>query len=139
MARQDGNKKNNGLKVAVAMSGGVDSSVAAALLLEQGYDVVGVHMKLNDLPDAEKHEKSCCSLDDALDARQVCARLGIPYYVVNYVEAFQREVIDYFVADYMAGRTPNPCVMCNRTIQGPVVDCRSSPSSPCPVIRSRNR
>jgi tRNA-specific 2-thiouridylase len=106
-----------GTRVAVAMSGGVDSSVAAALLVEQGYDVVGVHMKLHDLPDAEKHNKRCCSLDDSLDARQVCARLGIPYYVVNYVEAFEREVIDYFVGAYVQGRTPNPCVMCNRSIK----------------------
>ncbi len=117
MKKGNGNLETNGAKVAVAMSGGVDSSVAAALLVEQSYQVVGVHMKLHDLPDAEKHDKSCCSLDDALDARQVCARLAIPYYVVNFVEEFRRDVIDYFVADYAAGRTPNPCVMCNRSIK----------------------
>ncbi len=104
-------------RVAIAMSGGVDSSVAAALLVEQGHEVVGVHMKLNDLPEAEKHNKACCSLEDALDARQVCAQLGIPYYVVDFVEPFQRQVIDYFVAAYREGQTPNPCVMCNRTIK----------------------
>ncbi|MCZ6644723.1 MAG: tRNA 2-thiouridine(34) synthase MnmA [SAR324 cluster bacterium] len=106
-----------GGRVAIAMSGGVDSSVAAALLVEQGYEVVGVHMKLNDLPDEEKHNKACCSLDDSLDARQVCAKLGIPYYVINFVEPFERQVIDYFVSAYREGKTPNPCVMCNRTIK----------------------
>lgn len=104
-------------RVAVAMSGGVDSSVAAALLVEQGWQVVGVHMKLHDLPDSEKRDKSCCSIDDALDARQVCARLGIPFYVVNFVEEFRENVIDYFVSSYRAGRTPNPCVMCNQTVK----------------------
>ncbi len=104
-------------RVAVAMSGGVDSSVAAALLVEQGYDVVGVHMKLHDLPDAERRDKSCCSLDDALDARQACARLGIPFYVLDFTAPFRTRVIDYFVDAYAAGRTPNPCVMCNRTVK----------------------
>lgn len=104
-------------RVAVALSGGVDSSAAAALLVEQGHDVVGVHMKLNDLPDAEKHGKACCSLDDALDARQICARLGIPFYVIDFVEDFRERVIDYFVSSYQAGRTPNPCVMCNRHLK----------------------
>jgi len=104
-------------RVAVAMSGGVDSSAAAALLLEQGWDVVGVHMKLHDLPDAEKRDKSCCSLDDSLDARQVCARLGIPFYVVNFTREFKARVMDYFVDSYRGGRTPNPCVMCNRTVK----------------------
>jgi tRNA-specific 2-thiouridylase len=107
----------SGGRIAIAMSGGVDSSVAAALLVQQGHEVVGVHMKLNDLPDAEKHNRACCSLDDSLDARQACARLGIPFYVVNFVDAFERQVIDYFVNSYGAGQTPNPCVMCNRTIK----------------------
>jgi tRNA-specific 2-thiouridylase len=104
-------------RVAVAMSGGVDSSVAAALLVEQGWDVVGVHMKLHDVPDAERRDKSCCSLDDSLDARQVCARLGVPFYVLDFTERFRERVIDYFVADYRAGRTPNPCVMCNQRVK----------------------
>jgi tRNA-specific 2-thiouridylase len=104
-------------RVAVALSGGVDSSVAAALLVEQGHDVVGVHMKLHELPDAEKHGKACCSLDDALDARQICARLGIPFYVVDFVGDFRERVIDYFVSAYRAGRTPNPCVMCNQYLK----------------------
>ncbi len=104
-------------RVAVAMSGGVDSSAAAALLLEQGWDVVGVHMKLHDLPDDGKRDRSCCSLDDSLDARQVCARLGIPFYVVDFTREFKADVMDYFVDSYRAGRTPNPCVMCNRTVK----------------------
>ena len=104
-------------RVAVAMSGGVDSSVAAALLVEQGWQVVGIHMKLHDIPDEQKRHKSCCSVDDALDARQACSRLGIPFYVVNHVQAFRTQVIDRFVAAYRQGLTPNPCVMCNDTIK----------------------
>jgi len=104
-------------RVAVAMSGGVDSSVAAALLLEQGWDVIGVHMKLHEAPDAERRDKSCCSLDDALDARQVCARLGIPFYVLDFQARFRERVIDYFVDSYRTGLTPNPCVMCNQSIK----------------------
>jgi tRNA-specific 2-thiouridylase len=104
-------------RVAVALSGGVDSSVAAALLVEQGHDVVGVHMKLHDLPDAQKHGKACCSLDDSLDARQVCAQLGIPFYVIDFVEPFRHHVMDYFVESYRVGRTPNPCVMCNTHVK----------------------
>ncbi len=107
----------NSPRVAIAMSGGVDSSVAAGLLVRQGYQVVGVHLKLHDLPDEEKHGKACCSLDDALDARQVCARLGIPFYVLDFTGPFRASVMDYFVQSYRAGRTPNPCVMCNRTVK----------------------
>lgn len=99
-------------RVLVAMSGGVDSSVAAALLVEQGHDVVGVTMKLfsdgTDLPD-----RPCCSLDSTSDARRVCERLGVPHYVVNMESRFTRDVIDDFVAEYVAGRTPIPCVRCN--------------------------
>jgi tRNA-uridine 2-sulfurtransferase len=104
-------------RVAIAMSGGVDSSVAAALLVEQGWDVIGVHMKLSDQPDEEKRDKSCCSLDDSLDARNVCARMGIPFYVLDFTREFKASVVDYFVASYRDGRTPNPCVMCNRTVK----------------------
>lgn len=104
-------------KVAVAMSGGVDSSVAAALLVEQGYDVVGVHMKLIPPPTGPVKRRSCCSLDDSLDARQVSARLGIPFYVVDFQEAFKAQVVDYFVGAYAKGETPNPCVMCNQNIK----------------------
>lgn len=116
-AREQPSGAATGGRVAVAMSGGVDSSVAAALLVEQGYDVVGVHMKLHDVPDAERRNKSCCSIDDALDARQVCARLGIPFYVVDFIDLFRERVIDYFVASYRDGRTPNPCVMCNQAVK----------------------
>lgn len=104
-------------RIAIAMSGGVDSSVAAALLLEEGWEVVGVHMKLHEAPEGERRNKSCCSVDDALDARQVCARLGIPFYVLDYVDVFRERVIDYFVNAYRAGLTPNPCVMCNQTVK----------------------
>jgi tRNA-specific 2-thiouridylase len=99
-------------RVLVAMSGGVDSSVAAALLHEQGYEVIGATMKLfcygDDVPD-----RPCCSLDSINDARRVCDRLGVPHYVLNLESAFGRDVIDDFVTQYAAGRTPIPCVRCN--------------------------
>jgi tRNA-specific 2-thiouridylase len=94
------------------MSGGVDSSVAAALLVEQGYDVVGATMKLfcygENVPD-----RPCCSLDSINDARRVCQTLGVPHYVLNLESAFGRDVVDDFVAEYSRGRTPIPCVRCN--------------------------
>jgi tRNA-specific 2-thiouridylase len=94
------------------MSGGVDSSVAAALLVEQGYDVVGVTMRLfchgDEVPD-----RPCCSLDSINDARRVCVRLGVPHYVLNMQSAFGRDVVDDFVSEYARGRTPIPCVRCN--------------------------
>ena len=99
-------------RVLVAMSGGVDSSVAAALLVEQGYDVVGATMKLfchdGDLPD-----RPCCSLDSVNDARRVCQSIGVPHYVLNLESAFGRDVVDDFVNEYANGRTPIPCVRCN--------------------------
>ena len=105
-------------RVAMAMSGGVDSSVAAALLKEKGYQVIGIHLKLYQGPETTKRNKSCCSLDEALDARLICERLEIPFYVLDFQEDFQSNVIDYFVNEYALGRTPNPCVMCNRTVKG---------------------
>ena len=99
-------------RVLVAMSGGVDSSVAAALLHEQGYDVIGVTMKLfcygDDVPD-----RPCCSLESINDARRVCERLGVPHYVLNLERTFGHDVIDDFVWEYARGRTPIPCVRCN--------------------------
>ena len=99
-------------RVVVAMSGGVDSSVVGALLQQEGYDVVGISMRLY----AQRHGtpgKSCCSPDDLLDAREVAGTFGFPFYVANYQEAFQERVVKYFVDEYRRGRTPSPCVLCN--------------------------
>lgn len=104
------------------MSGGVDSSVTAALLHEQGHEVIGVHMKLHD---AAPGAATCCGLDDALDARRVADELGIPFYVMNLREAFQKAVLDDFADEYLAGRTPNPCVHCNGVLKFRVLLARS--------------
>lgn len=101
-----------GERVLVAMSGGVDSSVAAALLVRQGYDVVGATMKLF-CHDTELPDRPCCSLDSVNDARRVCEQLGIPHYVLNMESAFGRDVVRDFVEEYARGRTPIPCVRCN--------------------------
>jgi tRNA-specific 2-thiouridylase len=99
--------------VLVAMSGGVDSSVAAALLVEQGHRVIGVTMKTFCYSEVEGHGKTCCGLDGIMDARRVADRLRIPHYVFDVEREFTRDVIDDFVSEYAAGRTPNPCVRCN--------------------------
>lgn len=99
------------------MSGGVDSSVAAALLLEEGYDVIGVTMQIWQKDQEDEQTGGCCSLSAVNDARRVADRLGIPYYVMNFQELFARKVIDYFTDEYLQGRTPNPCIACNRYIK----------------------
>jgi tRNA-specific 2-thiouridylase len=101
------------MRVLVAMSGGVDSSVAAALLAEAGHDVVGVSMQLYDQRHGDVQFGSCCTLDDLHDARRVAAALGVPHYIVNLEREFEREVVDDFVREYVSGRTPIPCVHCN--------------------------
>ena len=106
-------------KVVVGMSGGVDSSVAAWLLKEQGYDVIGVTMQIWQDEEKEAVEESggCCGLSAVDDARRVAWDLGIPYYVMNFKEEFRENVIDYFVDEYRNGRTPNPCIACNRYVK----------------------
>jgi tRNA-uridine 2-sulfurtransferase len=105
-------------QVLVAMSGGVDSSVAAALAVEAGWDVTGVHLKLADTPGhLQVQGKGCCTLADAEDARRVADTLGIPFYVWDMAEEFQRAVVDDFAAEYAGGRTPNPCARCNERVK----------------------
>jgi tRNA-specific 2-thiouridylase len=109
----DGKKE----RVVVGMSGGVDSSATAALLVEQGYDVIGITLKLWPQDCVNRAEDKCCGPQAVTDARAVCHKLGIPYYLVDEAAEFQKMVIDYFAAEYKAGRTPNPCVMCNQHLK----------------------
>ncbi len=105
------------MRALVAMSGGVDSSVAAALMLEAGHEVVGVTLKQWVGPGGAMPVAGCCTVADAEDARMVAGRLGIPYYVLDYVDEFRAAVVDAFASEYAAGRTPNPCVECNRRVR----------------------
>lgn len=106
-------------KVVVGMSGGVDSSVAAYLLKEQGYDVIGATMQIwqDEERDVQEQNGCCCGLSAVDDARRVAQILDIPHYVMNFKEVFQCRVMDYFVEEYLAGRTPNPCIVCNRYVK----------------------
>ncbi len=105
------------------MSGGVDSSATAALLLEQGFDVVGVTLKLWPQDCVSRAEDKCCGPQAVMDARAVCHKLGVPYYLIDEAAEFQSKVINYFAAEYKAGRTPNPCVMCNQNLKfGTLID-----------------
>src|SRR5580693_409734 len=105
------------------MSGGVDSSATAALLLEQGYEVIGITLKLWPQDCVNRAEDKCCGPQAVTDARAVCDKLGIPYYLIDEAAEFQKHVIQYFADEYKAGRTPNPCVMCNQNLKfGRLID-----------------
>ena len=105
------------------MSGGVDSSATAALLLEQGYEVIGITLKLWPQDCVNRAEDKCCGPQAVTDARAVCHTLGIPYYLIDESAEFQKHVISYFADEYQAGRTPNPCVMCNQNLKfGRLID-----------------
>ncbi len=108
-----------GTKVIAAMSGGVDSSVTAALMVEAGYDVIAITMRLgmHDTIEIESDKPNCCSLEGVEDARRVATQLGIPFYAVNYEEPFRRSIVDYFADEYVSGRTPSPCVICNQDLK----------------------
>lgn len=114
--RKENNQKK---KVVIGMSGGVDSSVAAWLLVQQGYEVIGVTMQIWQEEDEEtvQEEGGCCGLSAVDDARRVAWQLKIPYYVMNFRSEFKNKVMDYFVEEYLQGRTPNPCIACNRYVK----------------------
>src|SRR5438552_17662714 len=105
------------MRIVVAMSGGVDSSVAAALLAEQGHEVIGLSMQLYDQSEGQTAFGSCCSIDDLHDARRVAAAINIPHYIVNFERQFDEQVVSTFVHEYAAGRTPLPCARCNSNLK----------------------
>ena len=115
------------------MSGGVDSSVAAYLLKEQGYDVIGVTMQIWQDDATEAAENGCCGISAVDDARRVSGQLDIPYYVMNFKNEFKCNVIDYFVDEYKKGRTPNPCIACN------LVGFRSYSNNKCRLSKSKSK
>jgi len=108
---------NRGTRVCVGMSGGVDSSVAAYLLKQQGYDVIGLTFRGWPQDCRSIEEDKCCGPQAVADARMVAHSLDIPYYVIDEIDTFRREVMDYFAAEYKRGRTPNPCVICNEKVK----------------------
>ena len=108
---------SDSMRIVVAMSGGVDSSVAAALLAEQGHDVIGLSMQLYDQSEGQTTFGSCCSLDDLYDARRVAAAIDIPHYILNFERQFNEHVVANFVGEYAAGRTPLPCARCNSDLK----------------------
>ena len=111
-------KINKNTKVLVAMSGGVDSAVAAQLLKNQGYEVTGVFLYFwKDDQTSEKVENRCCSLQSLLDAKAVAGKIGIPLHTFNFSEPFKKAVVDNFLSEYDSGRTPNPCVACNKQVK----------------------
>ena len=114
---------NKRQRVVCGMSGGVDSSATAALLIEQGYDVIGITLKLWPQDCVNRAEDKCCGPQAVTDARSVCHKLDIPYYLIDEAAEFQKHVIQYFADEYKAGRTPNPCVMCNQNLKfGRLID-----------------
>src|SRR4051812_42044344 len=106
------------MRVLAAMSGGVDSAVAAARAIDAGHEVVGVHLALSRQPGTLRTgSRGCCTIEDSMDAQRVASALGIPYYVWDFSERFRADVVDDFIAEYAAGRTPNPCMRCNEHIK----------------------
>lgn len=106
------------MKILAAMSGGVDSAVAAARALEAGHEVVGVHLALSRMPGTLRTgSRGCCTIEDSMDAQRAANKLGIPFYVWDFSERFKQDVVDDFIAEYSAGRTPNPCMRCNERIK----------------------
>ncbi len=110
-------KNNKNKKVLVAISGGVDSAVSAKLLIDQGYNVSGIFLNFWKDSSESNSENKCCSLSAQMDAKKVCLNLGIPFYTFNFSKVFKKEVVDNFLKEYSKGRTPNPCVVCNRKVK----------------------